>query len=172
MPRLACKLCTANLLVVALGHRFGDLLTLAMFVHVCTCGCKTQHHDDPESAHCVCKNSSSPPSQTQDYDKQPSHGMQVHELTIKLPDAAFGFFHDILVTENYYVILENPTRLNYWKLVTQYVPGKACIAECLYQDQNRPVKVCLAGTLFGRERCCSAMLPRGVQPVANMGTVV
>jgi all-trans-8'-apo-beta-carotenal 15,15'-oxygenase len=65
----------------------------------------------------------------------------VHDTTLRLPDAAFAFLHDILVTENYYVILENPTRLDIWKLLTKYVPGKACIAECLYHDEHRPVKV-------------------------------
>ena len=31
-------------------------------------------------------------------------------------DAAFGFFHDLLVTDRYYLLLENPIRLDLWKV--------------------------------------------------------
>lgn len=67
--------------------------------------------------------------------------IQVAEVKRTMVDSVFGFFHDILVTENYYVLLENPTRMDFWKLLTQYTPGKACIAECLYVDKSRPLKV-------------------------------
>lgn len=67
--------------------------------------------------------------------------VQVHETETQIEDAAFGFVHDFLVTENYYIIVENPTRMDFWKLLTQYTFGKACIAECLYQDMERPMKV-------------------------------
>lgn len=36
-----------------------------------------------------------------------------------LQGAQFGFFHDFLVTENYYVLLENPIRMNFGKLLTK-----------------------------------------------------
>ena len=37
-------------------------------------------------------------------------GMQVAETHHRIPGAAFNFMHDILVTENYYILIENPTR--------------------------------------------------------------
>lgn len=65
----------------------------------------------------------------------------LHKIKRTLPAAAFGFFHDVAVTENYYVLLENPTRLDFWKLLSEYTVGKACIAECLTFDQSLGVKV-------------------------------
>lgn len=38
-------------------------------------------------------------------------------------NGAFGFFHDLAVTDKYYVLLQNPTRLNFRKLLFEYVPG-------------------------------------------------
>ncbi|KAK9824995.1 hypothetical protein WJX81_007215 [Elliptochloris bilobata] len=56
----------------------------------------------------------------------------------RLPGASFGFFHDFLVTENYYVLLENPISLDLAKLLTRYMFGRACLAECLeYRDDRR-----------------------------------
>jgi hypothetical protein len=69
--------------------------------------------------------------------------LQVAENKYILHDAAFGFVHDMVVTDNYYVLVENPTRMDFWKLLTKYTLGQACIAECLYCDSNRPMKVCI-----------------------------
>ena len=38
-------------------------------------------------------------------------------------DGAFGFFHDLAVTEHYYVLLQNPTKLDFRKLAFEYVIG-------------------------------------------------
>lgn len=65
---------------------------------------------------------------------------QVAETTYRCPDAAFGFFHDYLVTENYYVVLDNPTRMDFRKLLVEYTTGRACIAECIYLDPARRMK--------------------------------
>lgn len=67
--------------------------------------------------------------------------VQVSEVTQRIPGGAFGFYHDFLMTENYYVLLENPMRINLWKLLTKYTTGRACIAECLYMDTDVPMKV-------------------------------
>eukprot|EP00892_Ulva_mutabilis_P000995 jgi/Ulvmu1/10897/UM007_0074.1 len=67
-------------------------------------------------------------------------GAKVHETVVQLPGAAFGFFHDMLATPNYYVLLENPLALDFRKL-TCYVFGQACIAECLYMDRAKPMKI-------------------------------
>ena len=61
-------------------------------------------------------------------------GNQLHRTTATLPDAAFAFLHDFAVTEKYYVFAENPVRLDFGKLLTKYMFGKACIAECLKYD--------------------------------------
>lgn len=53
----------------------------------------------------------------------------------------FGFIHDILVTQNYYIVLENPISMNFGKLLTKYMLGKACLAECLEFDAERPTRV-------------------------------
>jgi all-trans-8'-apo-beta-carotenal 15,15'-oxygenase len=55
--------------------------------------------------------------------------------------ATFGFFHDILVTENYYVAVENPIRMNFGRLLTSYTLGRACLAECLESDQQRRTRI-------------------------------
>lgn len=67
----------------------------------------------------------------------------MHKIKRNLPRAAFGFFHDMAVTENYYVFVENPTRMDFGKLLTQYTFGQACIAECLQFDKSLGVKVCV-----------------------------
>lgn len=82
--------------------------------------------------------------------------VQVHETQTTIKDAAFGFVHDFLVTENYYIIVENPTRMDFWKFLTKYTLGKACIAECLYQDMDRPMKV-----------CCTHVTPMGLRLLAR-----
>lgn len=50
---------------------------------------------------------------------------------------AFGFYHDFAMTEKYYVFLQNPIRLNLYKFVTQYMLGKAGVAECLEFDTSQ-----------------------------------
>jgi carotenoid cleavage dioxygenase-like enzyme len=38
--------------------------------------------------------------------------------------AAFAFFHDMAITEHYYVLFQNPTTLDFMKLLTQYTLAK------------------------------------------------
>ena len=54
--------------------------------------------------------------------------------------ATFGFFHDMLVTDNYYIAVENPISMNFGKLLTAYTLGRACLAECL-QFEQRPTRI-------------------------------
>lgn len=58
-----------------------------------------------------------------------------------LQGASFGFFHDLIVTDNSYVVMENPIRMDYVKLLTKYMFAKACLAECLVFDPAKPVKI-------------------------------
>ena len=41
--------------------------------------------------------------------------------------AAFGFFHDMAITEHYYIVFQNPTRLDAKKLLTEYMFAKVQI---------------------------------------------
>jgi len=46
-------------------------------------------------------------------------------------DATFGFFHDCLVTENWYMLLQNPTALDPKKLLTEYIFAKCALAQVI-----------------------------------------
>ena len=58
-------------------------------------------------------------------------GEQIERVETVLKNAAFGFFHDVAVTEKHYIFVENPVRLSLKKFFLEYMFGKACIAECL-----------------------------------------
>ncbi len=60
---------------------------------------------------------------------------------LSLQGAGFGFFHDMLVTDHYYIALENPMRLDLAKMATKYALGRACLAECLKFDPSRRTKI-------------------------------
>lgn len=74
------------------------------------------------------------------------------------PAAAFGFFHDLLVTDNYYVFLENPVELDLRKFFLKYMLGKACIAECLRFNPERKTRI--------------HVIPRPGRPAASQGARV
>ena len=40
-----------------------------------------------------------------------------------LQGGGFGFYHDILVTEHYYIALENPMRMDFAEFLLGYGPG-------------------------------------------------
>jgi carotenoid cleavage dioxygenase-like enzyme len=46
-------------------------------------------------------------------------GKQAARQTFGVPDATFGFFHDCLVTENWYMLVQNPTALDLPKLLSE-----------------------------------------------------
>lgn len=52
----------------------------------------------------------------------------LHRTERVLPGAAFGFFHDMAMTQDHYLLLENPVRMDYAKLLTEYMLGKSCLA--------------------------------------------
>lgn len=60
---------------------------------------------------------------------------------LTLPGAGFAFLHDFLVTENYYILYQNPVKLDTTKLVTQYMFAKCSIAECLVFDPAAPMRI-------------------------------
>ena len=73
------------------------------------------------------------------YDKAPNQTI-LRSIPCPVQGATFGFFHDILVTENYYVAVENPISMNFGRLLTGYTLGRACLAECLEFDR-RPTRI-------------------------------
>jgi len=57
-----------------------------------------------------------------------------------VPNATFGFFHDMLVTENWYCLFQNPTSLDFQKLMTEYMFAKCALAETIaMQKGKRPI---------------------------------
>ena len=55
-----------------------------------------------------------------------------------VPDATFGMFHDCLVTENWYLLLQNPTALDPRKLLTEYMFAKCALAEVIGFQDGKP----------------------------------
>jgi all-trans-8'-apo-beta-carotenal 15,15'-oxygenase len=55
--------------------------------------------------------------------------------------AALGFFHDVVVTENYYILIQNPTRMDIRSLLLECVFGRKSIAECIVYDAALPARV-------------------------------
>ena len=80
-----------------------------------------------------------------------------------LQGGTFGFIHDILVTDQHYVILENPINMNFGKLLTKYTVAKACLAECLEYQQTKPTRVHVItrpgkqSSVLGKS-CCTAVI--------------
>ena len=68
-------------------------------------------------------------------------------------NATFGMFHDCLVTENWYMLLQNPTALDPRKLLTEYMFAKCALAEVphrlLRRRAHRRVAVELHQALVG-----------------------
>jgi all-trans-8'-apo-beta-carotenal 15,15'-oxygenase len=54
---------------------------------------------------------------------------------------AFGFYHDMVVTDNHYILVQNPVRMDVAKLVTEYVTAKCGIAQCLKYDPTQPTRI-------------------------------
>ena len=53
-------------------------------------------------------------------------------------NATFGMFHDCLVTENWYMLLQNPTALDPRKLLTEYMFAKCALAEVIGFQDGKP----------------------------------
>ena len=58
-------------------------------------------------------------------------GQNVITNNFDVPNATFGFFHDFLVTENWYFLFQNPTSLSPPKLLTEYMFAKCALAETI-----------------------------------------
>jgi len=79
-----------------------------------------------------------------------------------IPSGGLGFYHDMVVTENYYGIIENPTRFDVWKMVTEMTFGKCSLAECISFDRSKSTKVHLIprpGKAAATKPPCCAEIP-------------
>ena len=62
-------------------------------------------------------------------------GKPVARSPFGVQNATFGMFHDCLVTENWYMLLQNPTALDPRKLLTEYMFAKCALAQVIgFQD--------------------------------------
>lgn len=68
-------------------------------------------------------------------------GQCIHTSKVVLKGGAFGFYHDFLVTENYYVLYENPVNLDLMTFASEYMFSKCGIAQCLKFDTGKPTKI-------------------------------
>ena len=57
-------------------------------------------------------------------------------IAFVLQGGAFGFYHDMAVTEHYYVLFQNPTRLDTRKLLTEYMFAKVRILSTSIPDNR------------------------------------
>ena len=71
------------------------------------------------------------------------HGKQAARNAFGVPDATFGMFHDCLVTENWYLLLQNPNKLDPQKLIGEYMFAKcAPLAEVIAFQEGQPTLSC------------------------------
>jgi all-trans-8'-apo-beta-carotenal 15,15'-oxygenase len=82
---------------------------------------------------------------------------------VTLRGAGFAFFHDFLVTDNYYVLFQNPVKLDTKKLITEYMFAKCSIAECLVFDPSRDMRVHLIPRPGAAQRAAAAGAPPPAQ---------
>lgn len=76
-----------------------------------------------------------------------------------LQDGAFAFFHDLAVTDNYYVLLQNPTRLDFRKLLFDYCVGAFYILSC-FDLALECLLHCTVSSSFQRHSALLTGLPR------------
>jgi len=68
-------------------------------------------------------------------------GSLLHKKFLTLQGAALGFIQDIAVTQNFYILIENPCSVNIEKMLKDHTIGAASAAECLYLDKSRKAKI-------------------------------
>jgi len=68
-------------------------------------------------------------------------GELICETEYIIPGGGMGFYHDAALSEHFYVLFENPTRMDLKTLLTKYMIGRAPIASCIKFDTSRNGKV-------------------------------
>ena len=65
-------------------------------------------------------------------------GKPVARAPFGVQNATFGMFHDCLVTENWYMLIQNPTALDLPKLLTEYMFAKCALAQVIGYQEGKP----------------------------------
>eukprot|EP01025_Chloroclados_australasicus_P014379 TRINITY_DN1672_c0_g1_i4.p1 TRINITY_DN1672_c0_g1~~TRINITY_DN1672_c0_g1_i4.p1 ORF type:complete len:580 (+),score=39.15 TRINITY_DN1672_c0_g1_i4:102-1841(+) len=68
------------------------------------------------------------------------NGILLHKKQYNLPGGALAFCHDMVVTENYYILFENPTKINFQKFFNEYIFNRCCIADIIQFRKDLPGK--------------------------------
>lgn len=77
-----------------------------------------------------------------------------------LPGVIIGLIHDVVVTEDYYIIVVGPIDFSMAKFVTQYMTSRCSIAECMqYKPQEKPTTVHLVPRPGGKAGRCAELDP-------------
>lgn len=94
------------------------------------------------------------------------HAPQHHDL----PGVIIAIIHDVVVTEDYYVIVVGPIDFSMSKFVTQYITSRCSIAECMeYKPQEKPTTVHLVPRPGGKAGKCAGL--QDVEGHAAAGSV-
>jgi len=88
-------------------------------------------------------------------------GRMLHRTRFPLPGAMLGFFHDFLVTDNYYVVVENPTELDLVQMGTGYLLGRRSLAECIAMRRDRDAVMHLLPRPGAHPSCRRRSVPLG-----------
>jgi all-trans-8'-apo-beta-carotenal 15,15'-oxygenase len=77
-----------------------------------------------------------------------------------LPGVTIALIHDLVVTEDYYVISLGPIDFDFGKFVTQYMTSRCSIAECMeYKPTEKPSTVHLVPRPGGKAGELAVVLP-------------
>ena len=74
-----------------------------------------------------------------------------------LQGAAFAFFHDMAVTEHYYILFQNPTTLDFRKLLTEYMFAKVLPIELQQGSRLSTAAKVLTSLCSSRQMALSAV---------------
>jgi all-trans-8'-apo-beta-carotenal 15,15'-oxygenase len=78
------------------------------------------------------------------------NGERVCKATAALPGTRVPLVHDFAITENYYVLVEGPVKLDMRRFFLEYPFGKSAIAETLVFDPQQKARVHLIPRAEGR----------------------
>ncbi|GMH41722.1 hypothetical protein BSKO_09632 [Bryopsis sp. KO-2023] len=62
-------------------------------------------------------------------------GQCVQEKKFDFPAA---YFHDMIVTENWYILFDCPTKMSYWRTFVKYPLGQVGLGDTLAEDKSKP----------------------------------
>lgn len=60
----------------------------------------------------------------------------LNKRTFTIPGSRVSILHDMSVTENYYILVDNKLNFDFWKFLTEYIPGQASFVSCTSLDAS------------------------------------